>query len=228
MKTAVVRDVMSRPVITVSPETGYKAIVDLLAGYGISGVPVVEPTGGVLGVVSETDLLRKVQLGTCVPAPFFEGRRRRVARVKAAGALAAELMTWPAMVIGPDASVVEAARLMETGHIKRLPVVGGAGDLMGIVARSDLLRLFLRPDVELRHEIVEDVLRRALRLRSDDLSVSVTAGVVTLTGRVDLRSNAQLAARLTHTVPGVVEVIDRVGFAFDDLEAERQLLDSDR
>lgn len=228
MKIALVRDVMSRPVVTVSPETGYKAVVDLLAEYGISGIPVVDSTGGVLGVVSETDLLRRVELATCVPSRVFEGRRRRAVRAKASGCLAADLMTCPAVVVDADAPVVDAARLMESEHVKRLPVISRTGDLVGIVARSDLLRLFLRPDAELRHEIVDGVLRRTMRLRADDLAASVVDGVVTLTGRVDLRSSAQLATRLTYTVPGVVEVIDRIHFAFDDLEAERQLLDSDR
>jgi CBS domain-containing protein len=79
--------------------------------------------------------------GTDGPAggPLFRGRRQRHDRAKAAGATAAELMTTPAVTIGPDAGVAEAARLLHRRGIKRLPVVDPAGPLLGIVSRSDLL-----------------------------------------------------------------------------------------
>lgn len=217
MKTAVVQDVMSRPVVTVAPETGYKAIVDLMAEYSFSGVPVVDSTGGVLGIVSETDLLRKVELGGGSPARHFGGRRRHLVRAKATATLAADLMTSPALVAEPDTAIVEAARLMETARVRRLPVVSRTGELTGIVTRGDLLRLYLRPDVDLRNDVVEDVLRRVLTLHPEDLTVSVADGVVTLSGLVRRHSAALLAAQLTGAVPGVVDVVDRLDYAEDDL-----------
>jgi CBS domain-containing protein len=87
-------------------------------------MPVLDAGGRVVGVVSEADLLPKVEFTVDkLQIPLIERRRRRTARAKAAGDTAAELMIEPAVMIGPDASVVEAARLMDVQRVKRLPVV---------------------------------------------------------------------------------------------------------
>ena len=114
-----------------------------------------------IGIVSEADLLLKQQH----PADSFqrfllEGRRRRVQRAKAMGGTAAELMSRPAITVGRDATVAEAARLLRLHLIKRLPVVDPLQRLVGIVSRSDLLSVFLRPDDEIRREILEAVTAR--------------------------------------------------------------------
>ena len=73
-------------------------------------------------------------------------------------------MTSPAITIGPTASVPEAARLMHSAHIKRLPVVDSAGKLIGIASRIDLLKTFMRSDESIRRDVADEVLKKALSI----------------------------------------------------------------
>jgi CBS domain-containing protein len=224
-----VRDVMTPEVVVVAPDCGYKHIVDVLADFRVSAVPVVED-GTVVGIVSEADLLHKLEFGAeMVPARLFERRSRRVARAKAIGETARDLMTTPVITIGPDESLAAAARTMELHKVKRLPVVDAFdGRLVGIVSRRDLLRLYLRPDAEIKREILADVLRRRMWLDPTEIQVSVTDGRVTLRGRPDRRSIAELAVRLVGRVDGVIAVVDEMSWRYDDLSAtdHRQVLDA--
>jgi CBS domain-containing protein len=212
-----VKDVMIPEVVVVTPDCGFKHIVDVLADFKVSAVPVVDD-GTVVGIVSEADLLHKVEFGGAVEhARRFERRARRTARAKAAGETARDLMSSPVVTVGPDASIGAAARLMEQHHVKRLPVVDETtGRLVGVVARRDLLRRYLRPDADIRREIVEEVLLRTLWIDPTDIAVSVTEGRVTLGGRPDRRSTAQIAVRLARGVDGVVSVTDHLSWRFDD------------
>jgi len=131
--------VMHRNVVTVWPETSFQEIARILVGRRISAVPVVDADRHVLGVVSADDLL------TTRPLPFhYSQRASRVAPGRAAGRTAARLMSAPALLIGPDTTVARAADLMQARHVKRLPVVDEQRRLLGIVARSDLLEVYLR------------------------------------------------------------------------------------
>jgi CBS-domain-containing membrane protein len=212
-----VRDVMTPDVVTVDEHTPLKEITQLLADCRISAVPVLDPDARVVGVVSEADLLPKEELPEGPPgARLLEGRRRRQTRVKATGDTAVELMTAPAITIAPDASLAEAARLLHRHQIKRLPVLDPAGPLAGIVSRADLLKVFLRSDDQIAREVRQDVLRRALWVDPDTVDVEVRDGVVTLTGQLERRSLIPITVSLVHGVAGVVEVVDRLGFEFDD------------
>jgi osmotically-inducible protein OsmY len=91
-------------------------------------------------------------------------------------------------------------------RINRLPVVDVDGRLMGLVSRGDLVRAFARSDEEIQHEIEEDVLRRVMWLDPSDVSVTVSDGIVTLTGQVATGADADLLPRFTRRVPGVVDV----------------------
>lgn len=217
-----VQDVMTGAVVTVGPDTGYKEIVDALVDGAVSAVPVVDDQDHVLGVVSEADLMRKLEYtGGGAQARLFEWRRR-AAREKADGDHAAAVMTAPAVTIGPEASVTEAARTMDERGVKRLPVVDARGRLVGIVSRRDLLRDYLRPDAELRTEITDAVLRRVLLIEPGAVDVEVDRGLVTLRGTTDRRSTAQIAVRLTHLVPGVVDVRDELTYEYDDTDDARR------
>ena len=94
---------------------------------------------------------------------------------------AGTLMTAPAITIGPDATIPAAARLMNTHHVRRLPVVDEDGKLVGIVSRRDLLSVFLRPDADIIHD-VRQVLDEIPVTDPKDVIVAVHHGVVTLTG----------------------------------------------
>ena len=217
MRTWQVQDVMTRDVASVREGTAYREIVDVLTERHVTAAPVVDEARRVLGVVSEADLMYKVEfLGQPRERRILPDRHRREARAKAGATLAADLMTAPPVTITPDATIVEAARLMDARGVKRLPVVNDLGRLVGIVTRGDLLKVHLRPDAGIRRDVVEEVLWRSLGVRDGVVDVTVDRGVVTLTGQVERRSTAQLAVRLARQVSGVVEVVDALGYAIDD------------
>ena len=216
-----VQDVMTRDVACAHEDTRYKDLVKLLASRGVSALPVVDSRGRVLGVVSEADLLPGQEQPARPVARVLSARRRWRGRAKAEATVAAELMTRPAVAVDPLATVTEAARRMHGAGVKRLPVVDGAGRLAGIVSRVDLLRSFLRPDEELRQEIVEDVIFGDLRKAPDRFSVAVQDGVVTLQGSCERRSLIPTVVRAVAAVDGVVRVVNRLGYDFDDVSSPR-------
>jgi CBS-domain-containing membrane protein len=209
-----VRDVMTTSVITVDRITPYKEIATLLAKHHISSVPVLILGRHVAGLVSEADLLA------------VEDKRERDARQHAEGGLhlhltrqkhwgltAEELMTSPAITIHPDASLPAAARLMNSRHLKRLPVVDPDGTLAGVVSRCDLLSVFLRPDEDIARE-VRDMLAQILLADPGAAIVRVHNGIVTLTGEADLGGQGDLipvAVRLVWDIDGVVDVVNKIG-----------------
>jgi CBS domain-containing protein len=222
MRQWLVQDVMTRDVLVVTPGTSYREIVDSLVRGRVSAAPVVDEERRVIGVVSEADVLHKVEfIGDKHQRRTFERPSRRSAREKAHAAVAADLMSAPAITVRPDMPVVAAARRIETAHVKRLPVVDADGRLVGIVSRRDLLCMHLRPDSEIREDIVEDVLRRALWIDPVCVEVDVIDGRVSVGGRLERKSTAGLVVRLIADVPGVVAVTDRLVWDYDDSELLR-------
>jgi CBS-domain-containing membrane protein len=212
-----VRDVMTPEVVTVGELASFKEIAATMAEHRVSALPVLNAQGRVAGIVSEADLLLKEEFPEG-PAGgrLFQGRRQRMERAKAAGATAAELMTAPAVTVGPDTSVAEAARLLHRHGVKRLPVVDPAGPLLGIVSRADLLKVFLRSDAEIALEVRQDVLVRAMWVDPETVVVKVRDGVVTLTGQLERRSLIPITVGLVQSLDGVVDVVDRLSFEVDD------------
>ena len=218
MKRHSVGEIMTRDVVSVRGTTGYKEIVATLAEHTLTAVPVVDDIGQVLGVVSEADLLHKVEMaGVQSPHRLLERKRARIARDKAEADVAYHLMTAPAIVIRAHDSVAHAARLMDLERVKRLPVVGADGRLIGIVSRGDILRLYLRDDEAIRREVTEEVLLRTLWIDPQHLNVAVDHGVVTLAGTLDRRSAIPIVLRLVHTVAGVVDVVNHLSYHYDDV-----------
>lgn len=217
MRTWRVADVMTTEVVTVSPDVSYQEIVAKLVAQGVNALPVVDDGGRVAGVVSEADLVYKIEYtGGALERRIFASRRRRDAHAKAHGLRAHELMTAPAITVAQLASLTAAAKRMDDEQVSQLPVVDERGRLCGIVSRCDLLRVYLRPDSHIERDVRREVLRRTLWVDPEAVSVLVRRGVVTLAGRTDRRSTALLAVKLTAGVPGVVQVIDQLGFEFDD------------
>jgi CBS domain-containing protein/PII-like signaling protein len=212
-----VRDVMTDKVVSVTEDTPYKQIVQTLAEHAVSAVPVVDADGLVLGVVSEADLLHKMEFAGLEPhLRLLERKQRRTARAKASGDTAGDLMSTPAVTVTTEVALSAAAQAMEQERVKRLPVVDDQGRLVGIVSRRDLLRMYLRDDASLREEIRQQVLHRTLWIDPETITVTVEQGVAVLGGAVDRRSTAQIIVRLCETVPGVVEVVDEIAFGYDD------------
>ena len=212
-----VRAFMTQDVVTVDEHASFKEVATLLTERRVSALPVLDGEGRVVGIASEADLLLKEEFPQGPPdGRLFQSRRRRQTRAKAAGDTAAELMTSPAVTIGPDASVAQAARLLHRHGIKRLPVVDPAGPLLGIVGRADLLKVFLRADADIAREVRQQVLRRAMWIDPDTVAVEVHDGVVTLAGQLERRSLIPIVVSLVRGLDGVVDVVDRLSFEFDD------------
>jgi CBS domain-containing protein len=213
-----VSDVMTTSVVTVDRITPYQEIDRLLTERGISGVPVLMMGRHVAGVVSEADLLaaedetaRQARIASTI------GRRWRLHKQPHVSLTAGSLMTQPAVTIGPDATIPAAARLMNTHHIRRLPVIDEEGKLVGIVSRRDLLSVFLRPDADILHD-ARQVLNELPLTDPKDVIVEVRHGVVTLTGTMGPepardQDLAPLALRLIWDIDGVVDVVNNLGEA---------------
>jgi CBS domain-containing protein len=135
-------------------------------------------------------------------------------------------MTQPPVTVHADDTIVQAARTMVRRHVERLPVLDEEDRLVGIVTRRDLLQVFLRPDPEIRTEVIEEVLVRALWLAPRSVEVSVAEGVVTLTGHMERKSETEIALAMTRRIDGVVDVVGKLTYRLDDadLRAEEQSL----
>jgi CBS domain-containing protein len=213
---------MTPEVVVVAPDCGYKHLVDVMVDFKVSAVPVVDD-GVVVGLVSEADLLHKVEFGPDAPSRLLESRARRQSKTKATGQTARDLMTSPVITISPSASIGAAARLMERHRIKRLPVIDETtGRMVGIVSRRDLLRPYLRADDEIRDDVAIRVLRDSLWVDPTDLEIIVNDGRVVLRGRVDRRTTAAIAVRLAQALDGVVAVDDELTWEFDDIAVSRR------
>ncbi|MFJ5806563.1 CBS domain-containing protein [Streptomyces sp. NPDC093093] len=194
-----VSDVMSHSAIAIGREASYKEIVELLHEWKVSALPVLEGEGRVVGVVSEADLLPKEEFRR--EEPILPDQLDEAS--KAGGVLAEDFMSSPAVTVHPGATIAEAARIMARKRVKRLPVVNDVGMLEGVVSRSDLLKVFLRPDEELEEEIRAVIVELT---PGTTLDFSVQDGVVMLRGPVRDRALVPLLARAIRAVEGVVDV----------------------
>ncbi len=224
-----VRTVMTRNVISATPSTPLKDVAQLMVDRRISGLPVVDDEGHVLGVVSEADFLVKEQGTDAVHhrrlARFFgEAAETRDQLAKLGAVTAGEAMSSPAVVASPSTGISEAAAVMTTRRLNRLPVVEN-DRLVGIVTRADLVRAYVRSDSELTTTVREDVLRRIMWVDPAAFTVIVQDGVVAISGRVERRSTAEAIERSIAFVPGVVGVHAAIGWELDDARLEPASID---
>jgi CBS domain-containing protein len=187
--TVRVRDVMTAPAVTVTPDATFKQIIDLMLRRGISALPVVDDAGALLGMISEADLIAR---------PAHGGRRGRMQT-------AAGIMSAPAECVRLDDTVRDVARRMLECHRKHFPVLDGSRRPVGMVSRRDLLRMFDRGDAELAAE-VSDALDEDHILTGHDISVTARDGVVTIEGTVSRADDVAYVRRLAWMVPCVVDV----------------------
>jgi CBS domain-containing protein len=216
-------DVMTREVATVRPETPVaEAIAKMVAGR-ISGLPVVDEAGKLVGVVTEGDLLRRVELGTEAHRPgwlsFLRGRELAAAEyVRSHTLYVRDIMTSAPVSIDPAAPLDEVVKVMEDKQIRRVMVVH-EGALVGIVSRADLVRALAKlmnvavampsDDAAVREAILAE-LRAQDWFSMCDISVAVEGGKVTLEG-VAQSEAARAALRVAaERVPGVVSVESHV------------------
>ena len=207
-----VHDVMTVEVATTTPGTSLKDAALELATRRISGMPVVDDEGHVIGVLSEADILAK-ESGEQERTGFLQWfldptDQWMTARFDAV--TVGDAMSSPARTVYPQATVADAATRMLDAQVNRLPVVDEDGQLVGLISRGDIVRAFARTDAEIQREIEEDVLRRVMWLNPNEVRVSVTNGAVTLTGSVAMDADADLLPKFTRRVPGVVDVESKV------------------
>ncbi|MDA8236549.1 MAG: CBS domain-containing protein [Chloroflexi bacterium] len=215
-----VGDIMTRSVLAVRPETPLKEVARLLVERRISGLPVVDDAGRVLGVVSEADLLVKEQDPEALPRRplariFGDSAETRRLLAKAEARTAGDAMTAPAITIDAGQSVHAAAALMIGRKVNRLPVIAD-GRLVGIVTRADIVRTFVRTDEELAEAIRGEVLHRALWVDLSKVTVEVADGVATIRGEVERRATVAMVERMVEMVPGVVGVTVHLAWSIDD------------
>jgi CBS domain-containing protein len=206
-----VKNVMTKRVLTVGPRTPLKEVARLLVSKRVSGLPVVDDDGSVLGVVSEGDILVK-ERGRPGRASLLdhllEVNGHEAAKHDARDA--ADAMTSPAITIRPERPIAEAAALMLDRCVNRLPVVDHHGKLVGIVTRADLVRAFVREDEAIEREIRDDLILRTLWDTPDRFRIKVDGGEVTIEGEVHDAESAQLLSSFIERVPGVVGVRSRI------------------
>jgi len=194
---AYVKDIMTTGVVTVRPDTPHQTVAAMLRQHRVSGFPVADDDGKVVGVVTETDLVALVA-----------GRRHSRHRA-AEQATAGDLMSHPAVTVGPDDPVKTAARLMRKQRLQRLPVVDRDGRLAGIVSRSDVLSVFQRSDEEIRREVTQDVIADGFFTDPGRFRVTVHNGIVTLEGAPGSAVLGTAIAGQVEHLEGVVAVRDR-------------------
>ena len=206
---------MTRGFVAVPEGALFKQVVFALARNRVSAVPVVDTNRRVVGVVSEADLLVRIA-GEGGAAPrghqFTSGMETRH-RLHAA--TARDLMTSPAVTITESATIAEAAHQCAHNRVRHLPVLDAGGRLVGVVSRTDLLRVFLREDDEIALE-VESYIRARMLVDPDCIGVSVVGGVVILKGQLERKLQRETLIGHVRSMPGVVDIDDQLSVLLDD------------
>lgn len=196
---------MTEGVVSVKPDASLREAASVLVAHRVSGLPVVDEAGEVVGVLSETDIVMKASGGTEHNGYLSWLFTSDVSGEKVAAETVGQAMSSPALTITPDRTVHDAARLMIDDRVNRLPVVQG-GKLVGILTRSDIVRAFTRTDAELASEIEDDILRRTFWAEPGSVAVVVSDGRVTLTGEVETEADREMLPLFVSRVPGVLAV----------------------
>lgn len=206
-------DLMTRNVLTLSPGNSVRHAARLMLGHGISGLPVIDDSGVVAGMVTEGDLLRHVEPNAIeAVAHAHQGMTSEwLARdfVRGHSWRVADVMTSPVVTVAPAASLREVAALMDSRGVKRLPVVA-EGRLVGIISRSDLLRCIVddlpasvaKGDEALRIS-VQARLGEVERVLAQPLHVTVEQGIVHLWGAVRSMTERDMARVVVEGVAGI-------------------------
>jgi CBS domain-containing protein len=225
-----VSDVMTRKVISVSPGAKVSEAIKLMLKHRISGLPVIDGKGRVVGILSEGDLLRRPEIGA-------EPRRSRwldallgpgeaaEAYVRSHGQRVKDVMTRAPLTVKETTPLHEVASLMERRRVKRLPVVR-AGKLVGIISRANLLRALAslnrelpksqRTDTAIRNRILRDIGKQDWAYAAD-VDVVVRSGVVDIWGRISDPAQRDALRVLAESTPGVKRIEDHLACNYQPL-----------
>jgi len=220
-------DIMSTKVVTVSPSTSVRDVAELMVEKHVSGLPVLNDDGTLVGMVSEGDLLRRPEIGTEKQrrrwVSFFSGVDEQAREFTKTHALrTGDVMTDQVIHISEDTPLGEAVGLMEKRNIKRLPVLSD-GKLVGILSRADLLRALAATQSEPMPPLAEsdaairsamnDVLKNEEWAMSAMVNVIVCEGVVHLWGVIDSNDQRQALRVAAENIPGVTAIEDHLSFS---------------
>ena len=223
----IVSDVMTRKVLSVSPDDTVEEAANLMLRHGISGLFVVDDKGTLAGVVTEGDLLRRDEIGTERHRPWWlrvlvSPGRQALDFTRAHGRKVSDVMTPEVICVAADTPLEDVVETMEKQRIKRVAVTDG-GHMIGVVARSDLLRALLSrerekkpPEAQEDDRTVRTNILAALEAASwapmTTLNVTVASGVVDVWGTITNPDERRAICVIAENVPGVKEVHDHLVF----------------
>ena len=217
------RDVMVSPVITARSSATVREVAQILVENHIGAVPVVDNVGKLVGIVSESDLMRRAEAGTEHPyswwVHFLAGDATIAADyVKSHAAKIEDIMTSDVVTAMPQTPLHAIATLLEEHRIKRVPIVGEDGNLIGIVSRANLIQVVASarpklemtlPDSTIRQRLLSE-LKKQSWAHTHNLSVTVTNGVVDLWGYAQSDEERKAIRVVAEDIPGVVAVNDHL------------------
>jgi CBS-domain-containing membrane protein len=208
---ATVMDVMSTRVVAVRGSASFKEMATALREQRVSAFPVIDGENKVIGVISVADLLAMEALDGDVRG-LFQGMRHHRELPGAGPVTAADLMTSPAVTVGPQEPAAHAARLLYSRRVRQLPVTRADGTLIGIVSRGDVLSVYSRPDTEIRREITRELIPAALPRGPGGFTVTVQDGVATIEGTAETAAAGRDIISAARHVEGVVTVRDKLTY----------------
>lgn len=214
-RRVLVCDIMSSPVVTVSTDAPLKQVIGTLLEHSIAAAPVVDADGRLEGIITEADLLSRPAYGQGRSRPlrlvaeYFAGNDPQWLR-KAEGLVARDVMTHAVATIRSSADIHTAARRLLEHRVKSLVVTDDAGDIVGIVARRDVLGFYAPADDKVV-TAVDRILHDSRWVPEGiDVTARVHAGIVTLEGSVLHPSDRRVVDAAVRALPGVVDVVDRL------------------
>lgn len=217
------QDVMVSPVVTVGENATVQDVARLLISERISAVPVVDAAGKLAGIVTESDLMRRAEIGTERHYSWWlsllsDDRTLAADYVKSHATSVKDVMTRSVKTAAPETPLHEIAELFERHHIKRLPVVTNKGELVGIVSRANIIQAVAsarprleirRPDAAIRSQLLYE-LRKQPWAHAHKLNITVADGVVELWGMVDTEQEREAIKVAAESIAGVNAVSDHL------------------
>jgi CBS domain-containing protein len=217
------QDVMVSPVVTVGEDATVQEVAKLLIDQRVSAVPVLDAAGKIAGIVTESDLMRRAEVGTERRYSWWlsllaDARTLAADYVKSHAAGVKDVMTRSVKTAAPDTPLHEIAELFEKNHIKRVPIVNRNGELVGIVSRANIIQAVASarprleislPDAAIRSRLLDE-LKKQSWTQMHKLNITVTGGVVELWGFVENEQEREAIKVAAKAIPGVNAINDHL------------------
>ncbi|MEZ5856060.1 MAG: CBS domain-containing protein [Hyphomicrobiaceae bacterium] len=225
-------EIMTRNVVTVGPQTPVREVAETMSKHRISGVPVVDDGGRLVGILSESDLLHRMETGTERRRKWWLGMFQDTSKMaqeftKSHGLTAGEIMTANVTTVNGTSTLADIAELLDAKKLKRVPVIVD-GKLAGIITRGDLVKVLANADAKPKAAAGDDgTISRAVTQRIGEVkwlhdayvSVLVMDGIAELTGMVPTAEQKKALIVLVEETPGVKGIEDRLHVGRLNLQA---------